>query len=65
MRENPRSVGQQLSPFPLSSYYYTTPPTQGYENLRDVIEQPLADAKILGSDRVPLPRYVVTEQGGT
>ncbi|KAI5478162.1 hypothetical protein MNV49_005426 [Pseudohyphozyma bogoriensis] len=38
---------------------------EGYENLAKLLTDPVEDAQELLVDRFPIPRYVVTEQGGS
>ncbi|KAG8933882.1 GTPase-activating protein S23 [Tulasnella sp. 418] len=38
---------------------------EGYENFKELLDAPIADAQDLLVDRFPLPRYVVCDQGGS
>ncbi|TDZ17373.1 Protein transport protein sec23 [Colletotrichum orbiculare MAFF 240422] len=38
---------------------------EGYENFAALLEQPKEDARDLITDRFPLPRFIVTDQGGS
>jgi len=38
---------------------------EGYENFKDLLENPVADAQDLLADRQPIPRYIVCDQGGS
>ena len=38
---------------------------EGYENFKELLESPIGDAQELLEDRLPIPRYVVTDQGGS
>jgi protein transport protein SEC23 len=38
---------------------------EGYENFKELLENPVTDAQELLEDRNPIPRYVVTDQGGS
>ncbi|CAO1630818.1 unnamed protein product [Parajaminaea phylloscopi] len=38
---------------------------EGYENFKEVLENPKADATELLGDRFPIPRYIVCDQGGS
>ena len=38
---------------------------EGYENLKALLEAPQTDAQDLLVDRLPIPRYVVSDQGGS
>jgi protein transport protein SEC23 len=38
---------------------------EGYENFKELLENPVADAQELLEDRLPIPRYVVCDQGGS
>ncbi|KAI0313283.1 hypothetical protein OF83DRAFT_1142114 [Amylostereum chailletii] len=38
---------------------------EGYENLKEQLEMPVTDAQDLLSDRFPIPRYIVCDQGGS
>ncbi|KAH9973826.1 hypothetical protein BGW80DRAFT_1437143 [Lactifluus volemus] len=38
---------------------------EGYENLKDLLEIPVNDAQDLLTDRFPIPRYIVCDQGGS
>jgi protein transport protein SEC23 len=38
---------------------------EGYENFKELLEAPVADAQELLEDRLPIPRYVVCDQGGS
>jgi len=38
---------------------------EGYENFKELLESPIGDAQELLEDRNPIPRYVVTDQGGS
>ncbi|KAJ3546914.1 hypothetical protein NMY22_g1855 [Coprinellus aureogranulatus] len=38
---------------------------EGYENFKELLEQPVADAQDLLVDRFPIPRYIVCDQGGS
>jgi len=38
---------------------------EGYENFKELLEAPIVDAQELLEDRNPIPRYVVTDQGGS
>lgn len=38
---------------------------EGYENFKELLAAPQADAQELLVDRTPIPRYVVTDQGGS
>lgn len=38
---------------------------EGYENLKALLEAPQADAQDLLVDRLPIPRYIVVDQGGS
>ena len=38
---------------------------EGYENFKELLEAPVADAKELLVDRFPIPRYIVCDQGGS
>ncbi|KAF9233404.1 hypothetical protein BU15DRAFT_90369 [Melanogaster broomeanus] len=38
---------------------------EGYENFKELLEAPVADAQDLLSDRFPIPRYIVCDQGGS
>jgi protein transport protein SEC23 len=38
---------------------------EGYENVRELLEKPKEDAKALIQDRFPLPRFIVTNAGGS
>jgi protein transport protein SEC23 len=38
---------------------------EGYENFKELLENPIQDAQELLEDRNPIPRYVVTDQGGS
>ncbi|KAH8113783.1 copii coat protein [Phellopilus nigrolimitatus] len=38
---------------------------EGYENFKELLEAPVADAKDLLVDRFPIPRYIVCDQGGS
>lgn len=37
----------------------------GYENFKELLESPVADAQDLLTDRFPIPRYIVCDQGGS
>lgn len=39
--------------------------TEGYENLKQLLEAPQTDAQDLLVDRLPIPRYIVCDQGGS
>ncbi|KZT37080.1 hypothetical protein SISSUDRAFT_1129918 [Sistotremastrum suecicum HHB10207 ss-3] len=38
---------------------------EGYENFKELLETPAADAQELLADRFPIPRYIVCDQGGS
>jgi protein transport protein SEC23 len=38
---------------------------EGYENFAELLVAPAADAQDLLADRFPIPRYIVTDQGGS
>ncbi|KAI9638634.1 protein transport protein SEC23 [Dioszegia hungarica] len=38
---------------------------EGYENFKELLERPIEAAQELLEDRNPIPRYVVTDQGGS
>ena len=38
---------------------------EGYENFKEVLENPRADAQDLLADRFPIPRYIVCDQNGS
>lgn len=38
---------------------------EGYENFKELLEAPVADAQDLLTDRFPIPRYIVCDQGGS
>jgi len=38
---------------------------EGYENFKELLEIPIADAQDLLADRQPIPRYIVCDQGGS
>ncbi|KAK4687278.1 protein transport protein SEC23, partial [Tremellales sp. Uapishka_1] len=38
---------------------------EGYENFKELLEAPVVDAQELLEDRLPIPRYIVTDQGGS
>jgi protein transport protein SEC23 len=38
---------------------------EGYENFKELLETPVADAQDLLVDRFPIPRYIVCDQGGS
>ncbi len=38
---------------------------EGYENFKEVLENPKADAQDLLADRFPIPRYIVCDQNGS
>ena len=38
---------------------------EGYENLKAVLDAPQADAQDLLVERLPIPRYIVCDQGGS
>ncbi|KAH9171312.1 hypothetical protein EDB89DRAFT_2178924 [Lactarius sanguifluus] len=38
---------------------------EGYENLKELLEIPINDAQDLLTDRFPIPRYIVCDQGGS
>ncbi|KAI8868514.1 protein transport protein SEC23 [Ramicandelaber brevisporus] len=38
---------------------------EGYENLKQLLDEPIEEAQQLLLDRFPIPRYVVTDQGGS
>jgi len=38
---------------------------EGYENIKSLLEAPVTDAQDLLVDRVPIPRYIVCDQGGS
>ncbi|RSH95677.1 GTPase-activating protein S23 [Saitozyma podzolica] len=38
---------------------------EGYENFKELLENPVSDAQELLEDRLPIPRYVVCDQGGS
>ena len=38
---------------------------EGYENFKELLEAPVADAQDLLVDRFPIPRYIVCDQGGS
>jgi protein transport protein SEC23 len=38
---------------------------EGYENLKALLEAPQTDAQDLLVDRLPIPRYIVCDQGGS
>ncbi|KAI9509017.1 hypothetical protein F5148DRAFT_1190636 [Russula earlei] len=38
---------------------------EGYENLKELLETPINDAQDLLTDRFPIPRYIVCDQGGS
>ncbi|PWN44809.1 putative SEC23 [Ceraceosorus guamensis] len=38
---------------------------EGYENFKEVLENPKADAQDLLQDRFPIPRYIVCDQNGS
>ncbi|EIW70298.1 hypothetical protein TREMEDRAFT_71580 [Tremella mesenterica DSM 1558] len=38
---------------------------EGYENFKELLESPITDAQDLLEDRLPIPRYVVCDQGGS
>ncbi|TFY70212.1 hypothetical protein EVG20_g2789 [Dentipellis fragilis] len=38
---------------------------EGYENLKELLELPVTDAQDLLTDRFPIPRYIVCDQGGS
>lgn len=38
---------------------------EGYENFKELLESPIGDAQELLEDRLPIPRYVVCDQGGS
>lgn len=38
---------------------------EGYENFKELLELPVADAQDLLVDRFPIPRYIVCDQGGS
>jgi len=38
---------------------------EGYENFKELLETPVADAQDLLVDRAPIPRYIVCNQGGS
>ncbi|KAF8267542.1 protein transporter SEC23 [Lactarius quietus] len=38
---------------------------EGYENLKELLETPISDAQDLLTDRFPIPRYIVCDQGGS
>ena len=38
---------------------------EGYENFKELLESPIVDAQELLEDRLPIPRYVVCDQGGS
>ncbi|KAF9648469.1 hypothetical protein BDM02DRAFT_3144262 [Thelephora ganbajun] len=38
---------------------------EGYENFKELLEAPVADAQDLLADRQPIPRYIVCDQGGS
>ncbi|KIY72708.1 hypothetical protein CYLTODRAFT_417712 [Cylindrobasidium torrendii FP15055 ss-10] len=38
---------------------------EGYENLKELLETPVVDAQELLTDRFPIPRYIVCDQGGS
>ncbi|KAG5641165.1 GTPase-activating protein S23 [Asterophora parasitica] len=38
---------------------------EGYENFKELLEVPVADAQDLLVDRFPIPRYIVCDQGGS
>jgi len=38
---------------------------EGYENLKELLEIPTNDAQDLLTDRFPIPRYIVCDQGGS
>ncbi|KXN87767.1 Protein transport protein SEC23 [Leucoagaricus sp. SymC.cos] len=38
---------------------------EGYENFKELLELPVADAQELLVDRFPIPRYIVCDQGGS
>jgi protein transport protein SEC23 len=37
----------------------------GYENFKELLENPVTDAQDLLVDRFPIPRYIVCDQGGS
>lgn len=38
---------------------------EGYENFKELLEAPVADAQDLLADRNPIPRYISCDQGGS
>jgi len=38
---------------------------EGYENFKELLEAPVSDAQDLLTDRFPIPRYIVCDQGGS
>ena len=38
---------------------------EGYENFKELLESPIGDAQDLLTDRFPIPRYIVCDQGGS
>jgi len=38
---------------------------EGYENFKELLEAPVQDAQDLLVERSPIPRYIVTDQGGS
>ena len=38
---------------------------EGYENFKELLEAPVTDAQDLLTDRFPIPRYIVCDQGGS
>ena len=38
---------------------------EGYENFKELLDAPVADAQELLADRFPIPRYIVCDQGGS
>ncbi|KAG7531183.1 hypothetical protein FFLO_04542 [Filobasidium floriforme] len=38
---------------------------EGYENFKELLEAPVVDAQDLLTDRNPIPRYIVCDQGGS
>jgi len=38
---------------------------EGYDNFKELLEQPVLDAQDLLVDRFPIPRYIVCDQGGS
>ena len=38
---------------------------EGYDNFKELLDAPIADAQDLLTDRFPIPRYIVCDQGGS